>query len=90
MCLKEKHTGKVANEWTRLSTAPENAEKFEWIELAPVLSSCMAIKDDEEMVSGKTRFEHHLHGPDLSWCLSAVRPNFSALSFCHHVVLVRS
>ena len=48
--LKEKHTGRLANEWTAATGAPERAGSFEWVEVAPVLSLAMSVKDEDELV----------------------------------------
>ncbi|KAF8303076.1 FACT complex subunit SPT16 [Clavulina sp. PMI_390] len=51
---KEKHSGRLATDWSALTSAPENAGKFDWVEAAPVLSLAMATKDEEELRSVRT------------------------------------
>jgi hypothetical protein len=48
--LKEKHTGRLVSEWTAAISAPERASSFELIEVAPVLSLAMSVKDEDELV----------------------------------------
>ena len=47
--LKETHTGKLVSEWQKL--VDDAAQKPEVVEMAPAISSMMAVKDAEELVS---------------------------------------
>ena len=46
---KESHTGKLVDEWNRLLS--ETDAKPELVDMAPAVSSFMAAKDEEELVS---------------------------------------
>ena len=47
---KEVHTGKLVDEWNKTVSAA--ATKPELVDIAPSISSFMAPKDEEELVSG--------------------------------------
>lgn len=47
--LKESHTGKLVSEWQKV--VAESDVKPELVEMAPAVSSLMAVKDAEELVS---------------------------------------
>lgn len=46
---KEAHTGKLVDEWNKLLDSSE--QKPELVDMAPAVSSFMAVKDEEELVS---------------------------------------
>lgn len=46
--VKDIHTGKLIDEWTAALNAAE--EKPEVVDMAPAVSSLLAVKDDEELV----------------------------------------
>lgn len=46
---KESHTGKLVDEWNKLLSEAE--KKFEMVDMAPAVSSFMAVKDEDELVS---------------------------------------
>ena len=48
--LKENHTGKLVDEWN--AVVHEAATKPELVDMAPAVSSFMAVKDEDELVSG--------------------------------------
>ncbi|KAF8337624.1 FACT complex subunit SPT16 [Cantharellus anzutake] len=49
LAIKEKHTGKLVDEWEKLLAEPGRKEQFEFIECGPILSSAMASKDEDEL-----------------------------------------
>ena len=49
MVTKERHRGKVVDEWNQL--VKEQDAKVEIVEIANAVSAFMAVKDDEELVS---------------------------------------
>lgn len=56
--LKESHTGKLVSEWQKV--VAESDSNPELVEMAPAVSSLMAVKDSEELVSpeGIARITH--------------------------------
>lgn len=49
MIVKEKHSGKVVDEWSSL--VKEQGSKIEVVDISNAVSAFMAIKDEEELVS---------------------------------------
>jgi nucleosome binding factor SPN SPT16 subunit len=52
--LKDKHTGKMVDEWNK--ALDDSAEKPELVDMAQAVSTLMAVKDDEELVSDSSSF----------------------------------
>ena len=47
--MKETHSGKLVDEWNK--ALQESSKKPELLDMAPAVSSFMAVKDEEELVS---------------------------------------
>src|SRR5260370_29775235 len=51
LSIKEKHTGKLVDEWDKLLAEPGRKDEFDFVDCSPILSSAMASKDEDELVS---------------------------------------
>ena len=59
--MKEAHAGKLVDEWNKLVSEAE--KKPELVDMAPAISSVMAPKDEDELVS--VLFQHSIAYPDV-------------------------
>ncbi len=50
LSIKEKHTGKLVDEWDKLLAEPRRKDEFDFVDCSPILSSAMASKDEDELV----------------------------------------
>ncbi|THH01723.1 hypothetical protein EW026_g1029 [Hermanssonia centrifuga] len=82
--IKEAHTGKLVDEWKKVLDEAE--KKPELVDIAPSLSSFMAVKDEDEVVSN---LRNHIRIRDAEQSQKAVRTaaNLTSTLLAHHVAV---